>query len=1077
MKKALSVLLSILMIVTTLTALPLSAHAQTLSGKCGPSVDYALDTQTGKLTLSGTGSMYNYTASDTPWNNYKATIKTAEIQKGITQIGENSFNGCTNLSTVSFTDGLKIIGASAFVGCSSLQQALLPDSVRLIHTSAFMNCSSMTQVTLPASGFNTIDNFTFKNCRSLTAVTIPANVQCIGAMAFENCSGLRRIDMSCGTKIVDDCAFSGCTGLAQEGVYYYGTKDQWNKTIIRDGNEDLQNAPKDFGIAGSCGDELMFAYNYTTKVLMIYGNGDMQDFDNIDRTPWSLFDEYVKTVRIAGTVTKIGNHAFEGFTALSEVLYAGTEDDWNAVLIGNDNDPLLTLKPQTSVRTGMCGDNVTYNFNTVTGVVTIRGKGAMYDGSLTYSSPFSSRDNIKTVVIEEGVTSVGDMMFFQTTVENVTLPSTLTRIGESAFYECQKLENPAIPAKVTTIGQSAFMGCAGITEIALPGGLTTLESAVFSDCYALESIEIPGSVTEIKTAAFSGCSALQSVSLWYSVAHIARSAFYDCSALNDVYYFGTNAQWGQMTVDAGNELFENADRHYQTNSGQCGVNVFYNFDEDSGALVIYGSGDMYDYNTDNRKSPFFYSDDITSVTIENGVTSVGAYAFYGCDRMETLTLADSVGSVNEYGVHGCYNLLTVNIGKGLTVVDKFAFQGCSKLETVNYVGTNAEWNAVTIYEYNDPLIVEKPQLLSGQCGTHATFTLDTATGLLTIKGTGTIYNTGMNTTRIRELVRNIVIEEGITGIFQYTFQYMEMLENITFPNSINEIYDYALSNNNDDYTVTTKCTAKTVLDYFADSTHQVIITHNPTGKYEVENRKEAECMKPGSYELNMYCKDCGKVAESLKRTIAAKGHDYITTTTKATLTKDGEIVKECRRCEHVASRTVILHPVVKLSKTSFTYNGKNQCPGAVVTDTTGHRIDKDGNYTVSYPKAVDVGSYYVKVTFKGSRYVGSKNMLFTINPQGTKLNSVKSKKSKHLTVTWYKQATQTTGYQIQIATDSKFTKNTQAYTITKTSTRAKTIKELKGKTKYYVRIRTYKEKGGTKYYSSWSAAKSATTKK
>ena len=121
------------------------------------------------------------------------------------------------------------------------------------------------------------------------------------------------------------------------------------------------------------------------------------------------------------------------------------------------------------------------------------------------------------------------------------------------------------------------------------------------------------------------------------------------------------------------------------------------------------------------------------------------------------------------------------------------------------------------------------------------------------------------------------------------------------------------------------------------------------------------------------------------------------------------------------------------------------------------------------------GAYKVTVIMKGN-YSGTKTVSFKINPKGTALVSL-TPASKKMTVKWKKQATQTTGYQIQYATDSKFTKNKKTVTVKGASATSKTITGLTGGKKYYVRIRTYKTVGKNKFYSSWSAAKATTVKR
>lgn len=165
---------------------------------------------------------------------------------------------------------------------------------------------------------------------------------------------------------------------------------------------------------------------------------------------------------------------------------------------------------------------------------------------------------------------------------------------------------------------------------------------------------------------------------------------------------------------------------------------------------------------------------------------------------------------------------------------------------------------------------------------------------------------------------------------------------------------------------------------------------------------------------------------------------------------------------------------IKLSTTAYTYNGKVKKPAVTVYDSQGRKVSSK-NYTVAYSKGrKNVGRYTVKVTAKGS-YTGTLKATFTIKPKGTGLSSL-SGSSKGFTARWKKQTTQTTGYQIQYSTSSKF-KSAKTVTVAKNKTTSKKITKLKAKKKYYVRVRTYKTVGKTKYYSAWSKAKAVTTKR
>jgi hypothetical protein len=180
-------------------------------------------------------------------------------------------------------------------------------------------------------------------------------------------------------------------------------------------------------------------------------------------------------------------------------------------------------------------------------------------------------------------------------------------------------------------------------------------------------------------------------------------------------------------------------------------------------------------------------------------------------------------------------------------------------------------------------------------------------------------------------------------------------------------------------------------------------------------------------------------------------------------------VKLTRKPQYTENNTTI-----KLSETSYTYTGKALKPTVSVKDSNGKKISSK-YYTVTYKNNKKVGKATLTIKFRNG-YVGTIKKTFKINPKATSLKKVASAKTKTITVTWKKQATQTTGYQIQYATDKKFTKNKKTITVKSSKTTSTTIKKLSAKKKYFVRIRTYKTVGGKKYYSDWSKVLSVKTK-
>ena len=213
--------------------------------------------------------------------------------------------------------------------------------------------------------------------------------------------------------------------------------------------------------------------------------------------------------------------------------------------------------------------------------------------------------------------------------------------------------------------------------------------------------------------------------------------------------------------------------------------------------------------------------------------------------------------------------------------------------------------------------------------------------------------------------------------------------------------------------------------------------------------------------------------------VGSCSHKYATTIVKATFWDEGLHNQTCIKCGSEENVYISRVTVVILDKSSTVYNGKVQKPSVIVKDSKGKVLKNGTDYTVSYSKGMkNVGKYTVKVTLKGN-YSGSKSMSYNINPQGTSVSKVKAAK-KGFKVTWKKEATQNTGYQVQYSTSSKF-KSAKTVTISKNKTTSKSVGKLSAKKKYYVRVRTYKtvKVNGKKVilYSRWSRAKSVTTKK
>lgn len=199
---------------------------------------------------------------------------------------------------------------------------------------------------------------------------------------------------------------------------------------------------------------------------------------------------------------------------------------------------ILSMVPAAfaaDIASGTCGANMSWRVSD-SGVLTISGTGKMDDYSTSSKAPwYSYRSQIFSVVIEEGVTGIGDYAFYMCArILTVSLPDSLTSLGDRCFNFCYDLTAVTIPPNVTAIADHAFFGCSDLASVTLPEGVTSIGTCSFSDCSSLTGIDLPDSLTSIGQSAFSSCLNLNAIELPAGVRTIGPTAFHTCRALENI---------------------------------------------------------------------------------------------------------------------------------------------------------------------------------------------------------------------------------------------------------------------------------------------------------------------------------------------------------------------------------------------------------------------------------------------------------------------------------------------------------------------------------------------------------------
>ncbi len=351
---------------------------------------------------------------------------------------------------------------------------------------------------------------------------------------------------------------------------------------------------------------------------------------------------------------------------------------------------LIGTVVEVSASSGTCGENLTWSLDG--GTLTISGEGAMADYSYSAGAPTSpwiaSADAITNVVIGNGVTSIGIYAFSELeNLTSVTIPSNVASIGSSAFFSCGALTSITIHSGVESIGNSAFANCRSLKAVTIPSGVTSIGDGAFKGCLMLEEVTIPSSVITIGNNAFLNCPDLETVTIPSSVTSIGSNAFASCTSLEEV---NLPCNWDEenplYTFD-GNVSTIKADHDFEDgvctvcgSTFTCGDNV--NWILDNGTLTISGTGAMTDYSY--GATPWYSKrEEIQTVIIKNGVTTIGNSAFGGCSNLTSITIPTGVTSIGEMAFHSCSNLTSVVIPTGVTSIGERAFYNCSSLASVD----------------------------------------------------------------------------------------------------------------------------------------------------------------------------------------------------------------------------------------------------------------------------------------------------------------------------------------------------------------------------------------------------------
>ena len=471
---------------------------------------------------------------------------------------------------------------------------------------------------------------------------------------------------------------------------------------------------------GTCGTSARWFVDGTT--LKIEGSGAISDFANFKAQPWTAARSSITKIELGAGITRIGNFAFTMFSKLTELSipndsklesigknafmstakltsmplpnsiktitdtnvankelhFHGTAAEWEAlnytakkdVYVLNENGE--EIKYEADPYSGKCGNNANWKFAPASGTLTISGNGEVFDYSSATATPwYRHRDSITTVIVEDGITAIGNYAFADGVygkLITVTLPDTVGKIGAHAFQKDANLENIALQ-NVVEIGEYAFEKCTSLKTITL-SAVTVIGRNAFNNCTGLTDASLGG-----KTA---------------NALSMGLRAFQDCTNLKTV-QFANVENIGQYAF-MGTALEEVDLTTVKSIGGSAFSGV------KSLRTITFGE------NLTSIDGAAFEGTGIEEVTIPAGVTTMGNGNFNKCLSLKKVVVSEGIEKIPYMTFSGDTALEEVTLPVSLTLVDEYAFDNCTALTKVNYSGNRVQWSKIEIKANNDPLI-------------------------------------------------------------------------------------------------------------------------------------------------------------------------------------------------------------------------------------------------------------------------------------------------------------------------------------------------------------------------------------
>ena len=766
-------------------------------------------------------------------NRIPKTLRSIVITRA-TSIGDDAFCGCEGLVSVQLPDTVTHIGTNAFGGCFKLTDLTLPTDLVSIGPGAFRDCISLTAVAIP-EGVHVIPQSAFAGCSGLQSISLPTGLETIGFSAFKDCAKITQLNVPSSVTTIKADALNGCTGLETLTVPFMGESED-DAAPLSHLFGDTTHALKTLTVqnVGEIPDYAFAEFDNLTTVYL-YGNAESigeRAFENCASLQSLLLPESVTEIhayafagcssltsmQLPAELTVISEGLFANCEALQTVDVPSTIQAVEAYAFSNCAALTDASWLSTVENLGECA------FESCTALETV----LLYPQlEKIENGTFSGCESLRTLSLPSTITIIGEQAFYGcSSLESLSLPQSTAEIMKEAFADCSGLTALALPSSVNKLGESAFAGCSSISELNVPASVTeigqnlvnrctgletlivpfiglNLETAdrltylsesiparlqyvritnaksladnTFSDCSFVETILLPDGLLSVGDEAFLNCAELESLIIPETVTEIGTSAFSGCSSLKEISIPNSVTRLKANIFEGCNSL-EKITVPFIGRNRSDSRSLSYLFTEHTWDNTIPST--LTEVTLTNAvslaASTFENCSQITAITLNCDLETVGNRAFANCTSLQELILPDTVENIGDYAFEGCSSARKILIPSSATYIGYHALSECYALEELEipFVGTSREDGTVFADMFGYSWSGNVPRSLTKVTVTNSNYVKDNAFA----------YCSGIS---------EIVYDCDVTTIGNYAFDGCTALTQFSIPDTVVSIGEYA----------------------------------------------------------------------------------------------------------------------------------------------------------------------------------------------------------------------------------------------------------------------------------------------